>query len=175
MISVLIPTYNRPKALEISLPHWLLSKNVFKVIVVAEASSTVILDEYLSILQSFEKDKKLVYIVSPYKLGSIVSRNKLLQIASEEESDFSLIADDDFVLEDDTSLDSMVIDLKLYPNVGAVGGNVTVKNSGRIDPDFFLNLPINVADTLTRLTGYIFLDTKHGPTICSILNKFFRF
>ncbi|NPA98697.1 MAG: hypothetical protein GXO43_04895 [Crenarchaeota archaeon] len=37
----------------------------------------------------------------------------------------------------------------------------------RVDPDFYLNAIPGLADALTKLTGFVFLDTKHGPRYVS--------
>ena len=48
------------------------------------------------------------------------------------------------------------------PLIGLVGGRVINLQKRRVDPDFYLNLPY-IADALTRLTGFIVLNVKHGP------------
>jgi len=62
--------------------------------------------------------------------------------------------------------------LDLDNRCGAVGGKVVVIRR-RSDPDFFLNLPMNLADLMSRITGYVFLDLKHGPRFCEFLPHFF--
>jgi len=47
--------------------------------------------------------------------------------------------------------------------VGLVGGRVVNARRRRRDPDFSLNILPGLADALTRLTGFVFLDTRHGP------------
>ena len=44
-----------------------------------------------------------------------------------------------------------------------MGGRVINLRRRRIDPDFTLNFLPHVADVLTKATGFILLDAKHGP------------
>jgi len=50
----------------------------------------------------------------------------------------------------------------LQDSSSASGGKVVNLRKRRIDPDFALNIS-HLADALTRLTGFIVLDMKHGP------------
>ncbi|RLF05018.1 MAG: glycosyltransferase family 2 protein [Thermoprotei archaeon] len=171
-IAVLIPSYDRPEILEITLPSWLNSDGVSKLFIVAEASSKDILKRYEKIMKKYNKDGRVVYKLALKKLGSVKARNTLLEIASKHNCKYAVMADDDYLLTSKNSLVVMARKLDLNNKCGAIGGKVIV-NRRRNDPDFFLNLPMNLADLMSRLTGYIFLDIKHGPRYSEFLPPFF--
>ena len=171
-IAVLIPSYNRPEILEVTLPSWLNSEGVSKVFIMAQASSKDILEKYKNIISKYEKSGKLVCKLILKKLGSIKARNVLLEMASKYNYKYVVMIEDDMFQLDKKSLLMMIRDLELDNKIGLVGGKIIV-NKRRMDPDFFLNLPLNLADLISRLTGYIFLDIKHGPRYAEYLPQFF--
>jgi GT2 family glycosyltransferase len=172
-IAVLIPSYNRPEILEITLPRWLKAKQVDKIFVVAEASSYSMLVKYEKILEKYDENRKIVYNLTYGRLGSIKARNTLLDMAVQHGCEYVLMVDDDHLLISDTCLVRMIETFKANKRVGIVGGKVIVANRRRMDPDFFLNLPFGLTDVLVRLTGYVFLDIKHGPRYSEFLPPFF--
>ena len=172
-IAVLIPSYDRPEILELTLPRWLKASCVGKVFVVAETSSWDKLERYENVLRKYESSGKLVYRLSLGRMGSVKSRNMLLNMVTKYNYNYILMTDDDYLLSDEKCLMKMVKDLKYYEGIGAVGGKLIIASRRRDDPDFFLNLPLNLADLFTRLTGYIFLDIKHGPRFSEFLPPFF--
>jgi GT2 family glycosyltransferase len=173
-IAVLIPSYNRPKILEITLQRWLEANFVDKIFLVAEASSKDILDKYEEIITKYSNkgNKQIIYKLTPKRSGSVKARNTLLEIASKHNCKYVVMADDDYILPNEDSLLLMAKKLDLNDRIGAVGGKVIVKGR-RKDPDFFLNLPWNLADLASKLFGYVFLDIKHGPRISEFLPHFF--
>jgi GT2 family glycosyltransferase len=82
------------------------------------------------------------------------------------------MSDDDHFLLDENCLARITKLFELDSRIGAIGGKILTKRLGK-DPDFFLNLPINIADLMSRLTGYVFLDIKHGPRYSEFLPPFF--
>jgi len=171
-IAVLIPSYDRTDILKTTLLGWLKAKGVDKVFVVAEASSRTILERYEEVIQKYKESGKIVYKLVLKRLGSIRARNISLNMVANQGYKYIVIVDDDYFLPNKNCLDAMARDFELDDEIGAVGGKVIVSRR-RMDPDFFLNLPINLADSLTMLIGYVFLDIKHGPRYSEFLPPFF--
>ena len=90
------------------------------------------------------------------------ARNQVLDIARENLADDVLVLyDDDYIYPGDKTLVNALQWLR-NDSVGIVGGRVINLRRRKVDPDFALNVP-HLADTLTRVTGFIILNTKHGP------------
>ncbi|MBS7618992.1 glycosyltransferase family 2 protein [Candidatus Bathyarchaeota archaeon] len=170
-IAVFIPSYDRPEILKFTLPGWLKASCVGKVFIVAEASSRDRLERYRGFIETQRSDK-LVYKLALKKMGSVKARNVLLDLFAEDTCEYAVMADDDYLLLDEGCLIRMARTLESGNEIGAVGGKVIVIGR-RGDPDFFLNLPLNLSDLLTRLTGYVFLDIQHGPRYSEFLPPFF--
>jgi len=171
-IAVLIPSYDRPEMLGITLRSWLEANSVDKVFIMGEASSRDILKKYEEIINKYNKDGRIIYKLAHKRLGSVKARNALLEMALEHGCKYIVMADDDYLLSDKNSLVIMARRLDLDNRCGAIGGKVAVSRR-RSDPDFFLNLPMNLADLMSRFTGYVFLDIRHGPRFCEFLPPFF--
>ncbi len=169
MVCVLMPSYDRPNIIDITLPRWLEAGDVNKVIVVAETSSEDALSKYEDVLSKY--NDRVIYVLSKGRLGSVNARNKLLELAVKSNCKYGLMVDDDYLLPNRNFTRIMKTYLDQYPDVGAVGGRVIPLRRRAVDPDFFL--PIPIADALTRLTGYIFLDVKNGPRYAEYLTPFF--
>jgi GT2 family glycosyltransferase len=172
-IVVLIPSYDRPEMLEITLPSWLESECVGKVFIVAQASSKDIFEKYEDVIEKYKKNNEIVYKLILKRLGSVKARNALLEMTSKNNSKYAVMIEDDFLLPDRNLLITMARELELDKNVGLVGGKIITVNKRRVDPDFFVNLPINLADLMSKLTGYVFLDIRHGPRCSEFLPQFF--
>jgi len=170
-LAVLIPSYDRPDTLDKTLGSWLKSDLVDRVFLVAEASSREGLEKYRRIIEKHNKGR-IIYKLSHGRLGSVKARNALLDMVAGQAFKYVVMADDDYFLPDGSSLLRMAKWLDLFSEIGAVGGRVIVTGL-REDPDFFLNLPLNLADILSRLLGYVFLDIKHGPRGAEFLPPFF--
>ena len=172
-LAVLIPSYNRPEILNFALDNWLAESCIHKVVVVAEGSSKEIFAKYQEILLRHQKSGRLIYKLSATRLGSVNARNILLKIANKCDCDFIVMADDDYLPPPGQKILATCKILKANSQIGAIGGRVIVKNS-TIDGDFFLNTPFSAtADILSKFTGYIFLDVKHGPRYTDYLSPFF--
>jgi GT2 family glycosyltransferase len=172
MIAVLIPSYDRPEILKITLPRWLKASHVGKVLILAQASSEEILNEYEKILKHQIDYGKVTYKLVLGRLGSVKARNVLLDLVSTYNYKYVIMSDDDHFLLDENCLARITKLFELDSRIGAIGGKILTKRLGK-DPDFFLNLPINIADLMSRLTGYVFLDIKHGPRYSEFLPPFF--
>jgi len=170
-LAVLIPSYDRPEVLDKTLGSWLKSNLVDKVLLVVEASSEEVLEKYQRVVGRYDKGR-VIYKLSLGRLGSVRARNALLEMVAGQAFKYVVMADDDYILPDGSSLLRMTKWLDLFNEVGAVGGKVIVAG-WREDPDFFLNLPFNLADMLSKLLGYVFLDVKHGPRVSEFLPPFF--
>ncbi len=170
-LAVLIPSYDRPEVLDKTLDSWLKLNIVNKVLLVVEASSEEVLEKYQRVIEKYNKGR-IIYKLSLERLGSVKARNSLLDMAKGQAFQYVVMADDDYILPHESSLLRMAKWLDLLSDVGAVGGKIVVAG-WREDPDFFLNLPFNLADNLSRLLGYVFLDVKHGPREAEFLPPFF--
>ncbi|MGC9113335.1 MAG: glycosyltransferase family 2 protein [Acidilobus sp.] len=171
MACVLMPSYERPSIVRLTLNSWVNAKDVGKVIVVAESSSREGLKLYEEYLSEF--GSKVHYVLNLGKLGSVNARNLLLKMALEAGCSHALMVDDDYILPMSSFVKIMIRYLEEMPEVGAVGGRVVVTRRRAVDPDFFLNAPVPVADALSRATGYVFLDVKNGPRFAEYLPPFF--
>jgi GT2 family glycosyltransferase len=172
MIAVLIPSYDRPEILRITLPRWLKARHVGKVLILAQASSEEILNEYEKILKHQIDYGKVTYKLVLGRLGSVKARNVLLDLVSTYNYKYVIMSDDDHFLLDENCLARITKLFELDSRIGVIGGKIITKRLGK-DPDFFLNLPINIADLMSRLTGYVFLDIKHGPRYSEFLPPIF--
>ncbi len=167
MLCVGLPSYNRPSALRLSLTSFL-ANGAELAVVAADASNDAIADEYRTVTTAY--NDRVVAEVGLGRRGSVGARNRVLELAAEAGCDPLVMADDDYVLLDDRTLNLMRSWFSAG-DVGAVGGRVVNMAKRAIDPDFFLNLP--VADALSLVTGYVFLDVVNGPRIAAYLTPFF--
>lgn len=154
-----------------TIPTWLKAHDIAKIIVIAESSSADGIEKYRKALS--KHGNKVIHLLSRGRLGSVNARNILLKLATENNCSHALMADDDYLLPRQHFTKIMLSYIEKNPNVGAVGGRVIPIRRRAIDPDFFLNTPIPIADALTKLTGYIFLDVKNGPRYAEYLPPFF--
>jgi len=171
-IAVLIPSYNRPEMLRTTLQRWLKAKFVDKVCLMAEASSEDIFKRYEKVVKKYDKSNSIRYKLALGKLGSVKARNILLDMVSQYNYKYILMVDDDHYLLDESLLAMMANELELNDECGLIGGKV-ISGRQRVDPDFFINVTKNMADLFSKLTGYVFLDIKHGPRYSEFLPSFF--
>ncbi|MCC6020608.1 MAG: glycosyltransferase [Thermoproteaceae archaeon] len=164
-IFVGVPSYNRAKVLELCLMSFLGSRLVRGFIVVADAASASEAELYVNaIRRAMDTGFEVIHDVRVGRRGSARARNMILEIAKENLAggDVLVMYDDDYLYPGDGS---MVKALRWLGNcsVGVVGGRVVNLRRRRVDPDFALNVIPCMADALTRITGFIVLDTRHGP------------
>jgi len=159
-----IPSYNRAKILKISLHTFVDSKLVRGFIIVADAISSSEAEEYNRSIE-YVKDLgfEVIYDVKIGRRGSTKARNMILEYAryNLKKDDVLVLYDDDYIYPGDHSLIPAIYWLK-DSSIGVVGGRVINIRRRRIDPDFALNI-YNLADNLTKITGFIFLSNTHGP------------
>ena len=160
-----IPSFNRPRALELVTSRLVRLKGIDSVVIVADATEPAYLDKYKEIVKNVADNlNDIIYDIKLGRRGSVNARNRVLELADQHfTNNYALITyDDDYIcpLKDWSSPVSKWLADRA---VGVVGGRVINLRRRRIDPDFNLNLPPYVADVLTKATGFIFLDTKHGP------------
>jgi glycosyltransferase involved in cell wall biosynthesis len=159
-----IPSYNRAKILKISLRSFVNSKLVRGFIIVADTTSSDEAEEYNRSIR-YVKDLgfEVIYDVKIGRRGSTKARNMVLEYARQnlKKDDVLISYEDDYIYPGDHSLILALHWLK-KPSIGVVGGRRINIRKRRIDPDFYLNI-FYLADYLTKLTGFIFIDVDHGP------------
>jgi len=163
-IFVGIPSYNRVAALRLCLRSFVGSKLVRGFVIVADAASASEAEEYAAAVK-FATDAgfEVIHDIRVGRRGSAKARNKVFELAIEGlGSDDALVTyDDDYIHPGDHALAPVLRWLK-DPLVGVIGGRVVNLRRRKVDPDFALNVPY-LADILTKLTGFIILNNKHGP------------
>ena len=158
-----VPSFNRPKPLELALTR--LARRIDSVIIVADATDLVLLDRYKEVVKNVANYlSDVIYDIKLGRRGSVNARNRIFELANQHFTNYCVLItyDDDYIcpLEDWLSPIHKWINNEV---VGMVGGRVINLKRRRIDPDFNLNILPYVADILTKVTGFIFLDTRHGP------------
>jgi GT2 family glycosyltransferase len=158
-----IPSYNRARVLGLCLGSFLGSKLVSGFIVVADSVSASEAGLYVKAIKEVEDAGfEVIHDVRIGRRGSVKARNQVLDIARENlANDVLVLYDDDYIYPGDKTLVNALQWLR-NDSVGIVGGSVVNLRRRKVDPDFTLNVP-HLADTLTRITGFIILNTKHGP------------
>ena len=163
-IFIAIPTYNRAQVFRLSIKSFLNSKLISGFIVVAQATTSKEAEKYANTLKEL-KDAgfEVLHQITNTRLGSVGARNKLIEIAVDTltKRDIFIMYDDDFVYPGVYTIKPILGWLN-FNSVGMVGGRIINLRRRRIDPDFTLNID-NLADKLTEITGFILLDTIHGP------------
>jgi len=158
------PSYNRGKIFRYCIRSFTKSKLIKGFILVIDASSDIEKGLYVQALKGLvDRGFEVIYDINVGRRGSTRARNLVLDMAERNlgSRDILLLYDDDYIYAGDKSVIPVLYWLK-NGEVGIVGGRVVNLRKRRIDPDFALNIPY-LADALTRLTGFIFLNTKHGP------------
>jgi GT2 family glycosyltransferase len=163
-IVVGIPSLNRARVLQRTVRHFFTSKIVHSFIIVAQGTNEKEYEEYTKLINKMRDNGfEVNYILVNKKLGSTGARNKVLQLLDSNfnKNDVLVMYEDDSIYPGDHSLLPTLLWLK-HPLIGLVGGRVVNLRRRRVDPDFYLNIRY-ISDALTQLTGFIILDTKHGP------------
>jgi GT2 family glycosyltransferase len=158
-----VPSYNRARVLGLCLRSFLGSKLVRGFIVVADSVSASEVELYVKAIKEVEDAGfEVIHDVRIGRRGSVKARNQVLDIARENlANDVLVLYDDDYIYPGDKTLVNALQWLR-NDSVGIVGGRVVNLRRRKVDPDFALNVP-HLADTLTRITSFIILNTKHGP------------
>lgn len=160
-----IASYARPHAFKLCMMSLAKAGIIKGAIVSIDAPNPVHRDQYLKVIREARNmGLDIATNVSVKRRGSAAARNAMIELAKQvlKSDDILVFCDDDYVC---LGVDSIVPIIPWLRNedVGLVGGRVIDARKRRVDPDFHLNLMPGLADTLTRLTGFVFLDTKHGP------------
>jgi len=162
---VAMATYGRPKAFALSIKSILRTKVVKGIITAIDLKEPAEEGEYRAVLTLAQSHGlEVLADISPRRRGSTNARNKVLDIAEQnlKDDDVLVLYDDDYICPSKETLISAAAWLR-RTEIGAVGGRVINLTKRRTDPDFYLDIIPGLADTLTKLTGFIFLDVTHGP------------
>ena len=163
-IFVGIPSYNRGRIFYYCIKSFVKSKLINGFILVIDVSSDIEKEFYVQALNELvDRGFEVIYDINAGRRGSTRARNLILDMAEKNlgSKDIFLLYDDDYIYAGDKSV-IPALDWLKNGDVGVVGGRVINLRKRKVDPDFALNIPY-LADALTRLTGFIFLNTKHGP------------
>ena len=160
-----IPSFNRPRVFRLSVSRLIRLERLDGMVIVADATEPAYVREYEEVVRDVaDALDHVIYDVRLGRRGSVNARNMVFELADQCFTDDCVLItyDDDYIcpLEDWLSPVSRWL---ADAAVGVVGGRVVNLRRRRVDPDFSLNLFPYVADVLTRVTGFIFLDTEHGP------------
>ena len=159
-----LSSYNRADVLKLCLSSFSNSKLVKGFIVVADSTSKDEVQHYIELIKEVrDLGFEVLHDISVSRRGSVRARNRVLEMAKEHlcDDDVLVLHDDDYLYPGDQTL-VWALRLLQDTSIGIVGGRVVNLRRRKVDPDFALNMP-RLADALTRLTGFIVLDTKHGP------------
>jgi GT2 family glycosyltransferase len=158
-----VPSFNRAKVLRLCLSSFSNSKLVRGFIVVADSTSKGEAEHYAKVVKEvMNAGFEALHDISVGRRGSVRARNRVLEMARELLSDGVVVLyDDDYLYPGDHAL-TRALSLLRDASIGIVGGRVVNLRRRRVDPDFALNVP-RLADVLTRLTGFVILDMRHGP------------
>jgi len=159
-----IPSYNRGRIFGYCLKSFTKSGMIKGFILIIDASSNREREFYVqSLKELIDRGFEVIYDINIGRRGSAKARNMVLEYAKYnlKKDDVLVLYDDDYIYPGDHSLLPAFHWLK-DPSIGVVGGRVINIRRRPIDPDFALNI-YNLADNLTKITGFIFLDNTHGP------------
>lgn len=162
-----IASYARPHLFKLSLFSLVNARLVKGVIAVIDVRDPREKERYMEAIRK-ARDHGLEVIVdlSSKRRGSTNARNKVFDLAEQilKGEDVLVLYDDDYICPGPHALVLAKVWLK-DKTIGLVGGQVINLRRRRVDPDFYLNMIPGFADTLTKLTGFVFLNTKHGPRL----------
>jgi len=173
-IFIAIPTYNRAQVFSLCEKSFLNSRLIKGFIVVVQATVSKDVEKYANALKELrDSGFEVLYQITNVGLGSVGARNRLIEIAvgTLAKGDILIMYEDDFIYPGDFALKPILKWLNLT-SVGMVGGRVINLRQRRIDPDFALNID-NLADKLTEITGFILLNTRHGPREANYVRHLF--
>lgn len=160
-----VASYARPQIFKLCLLSLVRARIVKGVIAAVDVRNV---QEKVRYMETVDKARdyglEVIVDLSSERRGSANARNRVLDIAEQvlKDNDVLVIYDDDYVCPSASALVPAKIWLR-DRNIGLVGGRVINLRKRRVDPDFYLNVLPELTDSLTKLTGFIFLDTRHGP------------
>jgi len=180
MFVALIPTYNRSNMLEFVLNsldrH---SKFIKSAIILIQASTPTERYRYEEVLGKFRSHSSIEVIDIMFKkpIGSAKARRLLLSYAYElyDSKNFGIMLEDDLILPSNSEIFEYVIrDFDLSQHVCGVIGRIINVGRRKVDPDICLSSS-TLADSLTRITGYIFISCGQGLKLTSFGSAFMAF
>ena len=176
-IAILVPSYNRPDILSFTIRTWLEAVGVDTAIIVADATSNEGVRRYEELFNKLEKRYPhihLIYDLKKARRGSVNARNLLLKLALETEAQHLFMGDDDLILPNSRFLYKMSRYIDKDQSIGMVSGRVIALKRQHIDPDFYFNISgLRLADALTKVLGYVFLDVINGPRYAEFLPAYY--
>jgi GT2 family glycosyltransferase len=167
-ICVIIATYRRPHTLSICLSSLSKLSRISKVIVVDDSTGSA-LEQNREAIRSFQENTsslRLAHIVTGKRNGSCAARNIGLNEAGPSNCTV-LLLDDDMELVSTDFMYRVKRFFEHYPKVGIVSPRIIQKTETSVNKPFYLNHFL--ADYLSRLTGFVFLDLRDGPRIAQFV------
>lgn len=160
-----VASYSRPETFRLLVKSIIGGSVVAGIIAVIDAPSEAQKTKYIEVIKEARRSGVEVLVdISSGRRGSTNARNRVLDIAEEVlgTQDYLVLCDDDYVCPEPRALLRPRAWLSRH-SIGLVGGRVVNLRMRRVDPDFNLNILPGLADALSKLTGFVFLDTRHGP------------
>lgn len=161
-----IASYARPNAFKLSLLSLLRTRRIDGIIAVIDANDQREKSSYLEALRyAYDYGVEVLSDISERRRGFVNARNRVLELAEQtlKADDALTLFDDDYMLPNKESLHAALVRLYKNSNVGIVAGRVVDLRRRSFDPDFYLNLLPGLPEALFKLTGFVFLDIRHGP------------
>jgi len=180
MFVALIPTYNRSKMLKFVLSSLDRHSEFIKaVVVLVQASTPTERYRYEEVLREFKTHSSIEVTDIMFKrpIGSAKARRLLLSYAYKlyGAKNFGIMLEDDLVLPSNSEIFKYVVrDFDLSQHICGVIGRVINVRRRRVDPDICLSSPA-MADSLTGVTGYIFISCEEGLRLTSFGPAFMAF
>ncbi len=160
-----VASYARPRVFKWCLLSLASSRVTNGIITAIDVRDPIEKDRYITIIKNIRsRGLEVIADISNERRGSTGARNRILDIAEQllGDDDILVLYDDDYISPGYSSLVPASVWLK-DKTIGLVGGRVVNLRKRSKDPDFYLNILPGLADTLTKLTGFVFLDTRYGP------------
>lgn len=165
-IFVGVASFARSQAFKLCLYSLAKTSIVKGVIAVIDSRDTQEKDQYIETISEMRKyGLEVIADISDKRRGFVNARNKVLDLAEQilNDNDVLILYDDDYICPGAHTILSALTWFNDSSSVGLVGGRVVDLRRRSVDPDFYLNILPGLADELFKATGFVFLDTKHGP------------
>lgn len=168
-VSIVIATRNRSQVLKENIINLLSLGNVHEIIIVDDASdddTKEIVKELIS--KTKYSGPEIRYYINKKGMREAASWNIGSRIAS---GDLVAFLNDDTFVNDLNSIEAVKRRFRQYSNVGIVGFRVVNVDLGpevSLDPPFSLNY---VGDTLSSLSGFVFLDQRKRPRFAKFVSS----
>jgi GT2 family glycosyltransferase len=131
-LAVLIASYNRSELFKKTLKGWLDREEIDTLIVKADSPKREEYEGYKEALEEI-KSKSVVYEISDKRSGSAKAKNRVLEMALQNDCRFMICADDDHYIPTESDVKGS---LKILVNgsIGAAGGKVVNLGNRAADP-----------------------------------------